>query len=60
MVACVKHCVDVQLEYWRQRKIATDLTVEYGNDVEGTAFCAQHDGDRLGDSDWNLQASFQL
>lgn len=47
---------DMQCEYWRQRNITSDLTVEYGNDVEGTAFCSPGEGDPLGDTDWNLQA----
>ena len=31
--------------------------VEYGNDVEGTAFCSPDAEDPLGSSSWNLQAS---
>lgn len=30
--------------------------IEYGNDVEGTAFCPPSDDDPLGSSSWNLQA----
>ncbi len=52
--------VNMQNEYWRQRKVASDLTVEYGNDVEGTAFCSPSEGDPLGSTDWNLQAIFLL
>ena len=31
--------------------------IEYGNDVEGTAFCSADANDPLGSSSWNLQAS---
>jgi hypothetical protein len=47
----------VEAEYWRERAAAPGgggLLVEYGNDVEGTAF---HPGDPLGETSWNLNVS---
>ncbi|KAI3430679.1 hypothetical protein D9Q98_005268 [Chlorella vulgaris] len=43
----------IEREYWRERERhhGTPLTVEYGNDVEGSLFLPQ---DRLGRSRWNL------
>lgn len=53
-----------QAEYWHERAAAAaaraagakraPLSVEYGNDVEGTLF---HPGDELGRSQWNLGVS---
>lgn len=43
----------LQAEYWRARAEASDAFVEYGNDVEGSAFC---DRDPLGSTPWNMQA----
>lgn len=42
--------------YWKERegRPGRECTVEYGNDVEGTAFCP---GDPLGSSNWNLNVS---
>ncbi len=40
-----------QEDYWRERSSGTGISVEYGNDVEGTAF---DPGDRLGGTGWNL------
>jgi hypothetical protein len=50
-------CV-MQREYWRERERdhGTPLTVEYGNDVEGSLFLPQ---DRLGRSRWNLNVSHE-
>lgn len=45
----------MQAEYWRQRKNSAEQVVEYGNDVEGTAFDSRNDGDPLSETDWNLQ-----
>ena len=45
-----------QLEYWRQRLHGGGVEyVEYGNDVEGTAFSDPHEGDPLGSSKWNMR-----
>ena len=53
-----------QAEYWRRRgnsdKENHGVThVEYGNDVEGTAFCDPHSDDPLGRSPWNMRVSSQ-
>ncbi len=45
-----------QTEYWRARKQHDGTFVEYGNDVEGSAFSARNSRDPLGSSRWNLQA----
>lgn len=42
----------VEAEYWRARGEGGDTHVEYGNDVEGSAFCAR---DALGSSQWNMK-----
>lgn len=44
-----------QADYWRQVSSPDNPVVEYGNDVEGTAFCAPDQQDPLGSSSWNLQ-----
>jgi histone demethylase JARID1 len=55
-----RQCVP-QLEYWRQRLHGGEVEeVEYGNDVEGTAFSSHKDGDALGRSDWNMQVLSRL
>lgn len=41
-----------QAEYWRVRGEGGDAFVEYGNDVEGSAFCGR---DPLGSTPWNMQ-----
>ena len=46
-----------QADYWRQMLSGDNPLIEYGNDVEGTAFCSADSGDPLGSSTWNLQAS---
>ena len=47
----------LQAEYWRRRKHrATDVThVQYGNDVEGTAFASPDSQDPLGSGPWNMR-----
>ena len=50
----------VQADYWRQMLGSDNPLVEYGNDVEGTAFCSADADDPLGSSSWNLQARNQL
>ncbi|KAK9817663.1 hypothetical protein WJX72_000349 [[Myrmecia] bisecta] len=47
----------VERDYWRHMYALGDqpLTVEYGNDVEGTAFCSPESGDPLAQTAWNLQ-----
>ena len=42
--------------YWKERqgRPGKECTVEYGNDIEGTAF---YPGDSLGQSNWNLNVS---
>jgi len=51
----------VQAEYWRRRTTRTEKNgethVEYGNDVEGTAFCDTDSNDPLGSSPWNMRVS---
>jgi jmjN domain len=41
----------VEARYWKEREGDKELTVEYGNDLEGTAF---HVDDPLGRTAWNL------
>ena len=41
-----------QAEYWRSRTERDGAFVEYGNDVEGSAFSLR---DPLGSTRWNLQ-----
>ena len=41
----------VEAEYWRERNSGSNLTVEYGNDVEGTAFSGET-WDPLSSSRW--------
>lgn len=47
----------LQADYWRQMLGSDNPLIEYGNDVEGTAFCSADSNDPLGSSSWNLQAS---
>ncbi|GMH37089.1 hypothetical protein BSKO_04962 [Bryopsis sp. KO-2023] len=47
----------VEAEYWRQRTCENlkPMYVEYGNDLEGTAFCKGLEGKyTVGDTKWNL------
>ena len=47
----------MQAEYWR-RRVSTEnkiAYVQYGNDVEGTAFCDHSSEDPLGRTDWNMR-----
>ena len=44
----------LQAEYWRSRTERDGAFVEYGNDVEGSAFSIR---DPLGSTRWNLQVS---
>ena len=47
----------MQAEYWR-RRVSTEnkiAYVQYGNDVEGTAFCDHGSEDPLGRTDWNMR-----
>lgn len=61
-VHCSPPARTVEAEYWREREAGaapsacgaparTALSVEYGNDLDGSAFLA---GDPLGDTQWNL------
>ena len=50
----------LQAAYWWQFDHGEALTVEYGNDVEGTAFAAPDSGDPLGKTKWNLQVCRKL
>ncbi|CAK0750013.1 hypothetical protein CVIRNUC_001956 [Coccomyxa viridis] len=46
-----------EAEYWR-RRVSTEnkiAYVQYGNDVEGTAFCDHGSEDPLGRTDWNMR-----
>ncbi len=45
----------LQADYWRQMCGSDNPVVEYGNDVEGTAFCPPDADDALGSTSWNLQ-----
>lgn len=45
----------VEADYWRQMCSGDNPVVEYGNDVEGTAFCPPDADDPLGSTGWNLQ-----
>ncbi|KAL0054042.1 hypothetical protein WJX82_002859 [Trebouxia sp. C0006] len=45
----------VEADYWRQMCGNDNPVVEYGNDVEGTAFCPPDAEDPLGSTGWNLQ-----
>lgn len=47
----------MQAEYWRSRTERDGAFVEYGNDVEGSAFSSR---DPLGSTRWNLQVQFCL
>ena len=47
----------LQAEYWRSRTERDGAFVEYGNDVEGSAFSIR---DPLGSTRWNLQVSGYL
>lgn len=51
----LNHGVLCQADYWRQVSSNDNPVVEYGNDVEGTAFCTPDQQDPLGSSSWNLQ-----
>ena len=51
------HALLLQADYWRQMCGNDNPMVEYGNDVEGTAFCLPDAEDPLGSTGWNLQAS---
>ncbi len=51
------HALLLQADYWRQMCGNDNPVVEYGNDVEGTAFCPPDAEDPLGSTGWNLQAS---
>ena len=42
-----------EAEFWRWSRDAKGLTLQYGDNVEGSAF-SQHPADRLGRSAWNL------
>jgi hypothetical protein len=51
----------VESMYWREKdskvtRCGKECTVEYGNDIEGSAF---HPQDPLGQSNWNLNVRFQ-
>lgn len=48
--------MSLQADYWRQMLGSDNPLIEYGNDVEGTAFCSADSNDPLGSSSWNLQA----
>ena len=53
-----------QAEYWRRRGSSDKENhgvsyVEYGNDVEGTAFCDVNSEDPLGRSSWNMRVRSQ-
>ena len=50
----------LQAAYWWQFDHGEALTVEYGNDVEGTAFAAPDSADPLGKTKWNLQVCRKL
>jgi hypothetical protein len=52
----------MQAEYWRRRKHrTTDIThVQYGTDVEGTAFASPDSQDPLGSSPWNMRVRTAL
>lgn len=41
----------IENKYWQERASKRELTVEYGNDLEGTGFYAE---DPLGKTRWNL------
>jgi hypothetical protein len=48
----------VESMYWREKeltRVGKVLTVEYGNDIEGSAF---HPQDPLGQTKWNLNVSY--
>ena len=49
----------MQEAYWRQYEQPNPLVVEYGNDVEGTAFADPSSRDPLAGSPWNLQVLCQ-
>lgn len=54
--------LQLQLEYWRLRTQPPPQgqradTIEYANDVPGTAFAATDSGDPLASSRWNLNVS---
>lgn len=51
----------MQAEYWRRRESTEHKVayVQYGNDVEGTAFCDHGSEDPLGKSDWNMRVRCQ-
>lgn len=51
------HALLLQADYWRQMCGSDNPVIEYGNDVEGTAFCPPDAEDPLGSTSWNLQAS---
>lgn len=47
----------MQEAYWREVEACRGLSVEYGNDVEGTAFGRPTSADPLASSPWNLQVA---
>ena len=55
----------MQAEYWRRRGNSDKENggvsyVEYGNDVEGTAFCDKDSDDPLGRSAWNMRVRLSV